>query len=140
MAELIHISSEDANSSEAAFLSYLLSHCGMNKQQRFHLILCTTEAIISLWRSKYFQMWYSETKMYDSLYSHRLILPSVTFGHLLLGLSHSICSLVGNRKTGQKSFFFWRLDLHMWHHMYVSPWWFMVNVNLYDWLQENTKG
>lgn len=48
MAELIHISSEDANSSETAFLSYPLFHCGMNKHQRFRLILYTTEAVISL--------------------------------------------------------------------------------------------
>lgn len=132
MAELIHISSEDANSSEAAFLTYPLSHYGMNKHQRFHLILYTTEDVISLWRNKYFQMWYTETKIYI-LYSHRLIVPSFTFGHLLLGLSYSTCSLVSNRKTGQKSFFIWMFDLHMWHHMYISPLWFMVNVNmLYD--------
>lgn len=48
MAELIHISSEDANPSEVPVLSYPLSHCGMNKNQRFHPILYTTEAEISL--------------------------------------------------------------------------------------------
>lgn len=134
MAELIHISSEDANSSETAFLSYPLSHCGMNKHQRFHLILYTTEAVISLWRSKYFQIWFSDVIF--QMWNKNILFPLFPQTYCTLSyfwpcaftfVSFNLQS--GKQQKNRSEEFlhlgarFAYVTLH-----FLSPLWFLVNV------------
>lgn len=109
MAELIHLSSEDANSIEATFLNYTIGPTAVWISTNFFTWSCTLQQLQLLCEEL-------STFRFDIL-NKKYTIPFIpidylyTLVHLFLGLTHKTPSLVSNGKPDWKSFFIWMLNL-----------------------------